>query len=662
MWTFDAPPMDYWKARYDFTPSARWLDHVRLSALRIPGCSASFVSPRGLVMSNDHCARSCVAAISPADTDYGTTGYIARTLQDEKKCPGMYADQLQSIQNVTPWVQRAITAAAPAARVAQRDSVIQVIQNECHQTTQLICQVVTFYQGGMYSLYRYKRYSDVRLVFVPEQQIAFFGGDADNFTYPRYDFDISLFRVYDDNAPRPTPNYLRWSTDGAQEGDLVFVVGNPGSTGRLLTLAQLQYLRDVDYPARLAQYDALLDALQELSARDTAAAHRYANTVFGIQNAKKAIGGYLAGLRDSTLMAKKRVFEQDFRARIAADSALQAQYGSAWSEIARAEQERDSSSRKARFYDYSASPLFSMAGRIVQLPAQSSRPDSARLSMYRGQGLERARASLLRDRSIDTVLDKVLLATQLRLAQRALPRDDPFLTAVLGGRSPEAAAKALVSGTRLTDVSVRRALVQGGAAAVDSSTDPMIVAARAVRPLVERAQMHAARLNDIISANAVRVGKAIFAAYGKTLPPDATFTLRISDGVVKGYPTNGTMTPYKTVYYGLYARSAEMSDTGAFALPPRWVARKDSLVMTTPLDFVSTNDIIGGNSGSPVIDRNAEVVGLVFDGNIQMLPNNFVYTDSIARAVSVDSRGIIEGLRGIYGATRIADELQGVKQ
>jgi hypothetical protein len=660
MWTFEAPPLDYWKARYGFTATKDWLDHVRLASVRLPNCSASFVSSRGLVMTNHHCARECITAVSTPDSNFQELGFVSKTQADERKCEGLYVDQLQSIEDVTDRIQGAIKGRAPAQQVAQRNAAIAEIEEGCKREAGLNCQVVSYYQGGAYSLYRFKRFDDLRLVMAPEEAISFFGGDPDNFTYPRYDLDLTLLRVYQSGTPFQPKDYLKWSANGAREGDVVFVTGNPGSTGRLLTMAQMEYLRDVAYPAQLSSYDRNLAVLRELSQKDEATRRALENDLFSLENSKKAVTGYLSGLQDSALMAKKRTFERDFRRRIARDPKLQARYVSAWEAIAAATREQAALAKQQRWYSFGGSPLLNAAGGIVRVPQQAKLPDSLRLPQYRGQGLENIRNSILGDVSSDPEQDKQMLQAWLTQASKDLPKNDPYLQTILGGRSPEVAAEGAVNGTRLADSSARAALIEGGSTAVAASNDPLIVLARKLNPIAMRVQQRSARLNDVMSANAERVGQAIFAAYGRSLPPDATFSLRISDGVVKSFPMNGTIAPYKTSFYGLFGRSAEFDDKPPFKLPERWKSHRDRLDLAQPLDFVTTNDIIGGNSGSPVINKDAEVVGLIFDGNIEQLPNRFLYTDEVARAVAVHSEGIVESLRKVYEADRIADELEGV--
>jgi Peptidase S46 len=441
----------------------------------------------------------------------------------------------------------------------------------------------------------------------------------------------------------------------------VLVTGNPGSTGRLLTVAQMEFLRDVQYPAQLSAYERNLSVLRELAQKDEQTRRAVENDIFSLENSKKAVTGYLSGLQDSSLMAKKRAFERDFRRRIAANPKLKARYGASWDAIAAAQKELAGLAKQQRWYSFGGSPLLNIAGGLVRIPEQAKLPDSLRLPQYRGQGLENLKQQIQAGLPSTPDQDREMLQAWLTQASKDLPLSDPYLSAFLGGRSPEVAAEAAVNGSKLGDSTYRASLLEGGSAAVAASKDPMIVLARKLNPIAMRVQQRAARLNDVASANAEKVGRAIFAAYGRSLPPDATFSLRISDGVVKSYPMNGTIAPYKTSFYGLYARSAEFDDKPPFQLPERWKTHRTRLDLSAPLDFVTTNDIIGGNSGSPVINKNAEVVGLIFDGNIEQLPNRFLYTDEVSRAVAVHSRGLTEAIRKVYEADRIADELEGVQ-
>jgi hypothetical protein len=510
----------------------------------------------------------------------------------------------------------------------------------------------------MYSLYTYRRYSDLRLVFAPELDIAYFGGDPDNFTYPRYALDVAFLRAYEDGRPVRPEHHLQWSQGGVVEDELVFVVGNPGSTGRLLTLAQMEYLRDVDYPARLAALEARLATLRDAAGRSPEAARRYENMIFGAANTQKATRGYLAGLLDPVIMARKAAFETDFRARIAADPAMAARYGTAWDEIAGAQLELATFAGQARYYALDGSSLLAWALESVRLARQEALDEADRLPGWTPDRMQRARQTLLRDVTLDPDLERLQLARWLSGAQTELGDDDPVVRTLLDGRSPEIAAEAIVRGTRLGELATRRALVEGGAAAVDRSRDPLIVALRAIEPTSASYARRAAQLGAVVSANIERLGEAIHAAYGQALPPDATFTLRISDGVVKGFPMNGTIAPFRTTLYGLFGRSADFDDQPPFRLPASWVAAETRLDLKTPINFVATADIIGGNSGSPVINERAEVVGVVFDGNIEMLPNRFIFTDEVSRSVSVHSAGIIEALRKVYPAAHLADELE----
>ncbi len=659
MWTFDAPPLDYWETRYGFKPDEEWLDHLRLASVRLPGCSSSFVSADGLVMTNHHCARGCVAAVSPPETNYLRTGFAAGSREAEPICPGMYVDQLVSIEDVTARIRDRVTAGDAPAQVAQREAAVEALEEECAAETGLRCQVVAFYNGGMYSLYTYRRYDELRLVFAPELEIAHFGGDPDNFTYPRFALDVAFLRAYENGAPVEPEHWLEWSAAGAGAGEVVFVVGNPGSTGRLLTLAQMEYLRDVSYPALLDRLETRLAILRALAAESPEAARRYETAILGAENSVKAVGGYLTGLRDESIMERKRAFEDDFRARVQADPELSERYDEAWDRIADAQLELATFATPARYYELDGTRILDYALTAVRLARQSGLPEGERLQGYQPERIDRVRQFLLRDQDVDRALEQAQLAAWLEAARRELGPEDALVRTLLDGRSPEAAATTIVEGTRLDDVELRRALVEGGLDAIRAAGDPALQAALALEPTATSYARRAADLDAVISASSEKLGEAIYAAYGRSLPPDATFTLRISDGVVTGFPMNGTIAPYKTVFYGLFARAASFDHEAPFQLPQSWKAAEPRLDMSTPMDFVATADIIGGNSGSPVVNRDGEVVGVVFDGNIQMLPNRFIFTDEISRSVSVHSDAIIEALRKVYDAGHIADEIEG---
>jgi hypothetical protein len=543
--------------------------------------------------------------------------------------------------------------------------VIDDIQKECAEKTKLTCQVVSLYQGGVYSLYRYRRFTDIRLVFAPEELIADFGGDPDNFTYPRWNLDAALIRAYDGDKPYLPKSYFRWSKSGPKEDELVFVVGNPGSTGRLLTLAQMEFLRDIGYPTQLAGYERALTAYHATEKIDSTAVRRYQNNVFGIENSRKAVMGYRAGLLDSSSMSQKRAFEKEFRARIESDAKMRAQYGGIYDAIAAAQRELASFDAERRYRGFGLSQnaggsrLLTLSGQLVRIAKESALPDAQRLAAFRGEGANTIRAGLVREQPIDTAYERIAIAAQLRAAQSELKPNDPFLAATLNGQTPEQAAAALVSKTRVGDLTFRKSIVEGGNAAVLSSTDPMIALARRIDVMNREVQSHADRLNAIITANNEKLGRALYAVYGTALPPDATFTLRISDGLASAYPMNGTIAPFQVTFYGLYDRWESFGRKYPFSLPARWIDHRDRLDLSTPFNFVSTNDIIGGNSGSPIVNRNLEVLGVVFDGNIENVANRFLFQSKTARAVSVHSSAILETLIKMYNANWIADELMG---
>jgi len=659
MWTFDVPPLDYWAHRYNFHPTQAWLDHVRLAAGRLPGCSASFVSPDGLILTNHHCGRGCIESSTRTGEDLLANGFYAKTRDEERACRGMYVDQLLSITDVTDSVNAAIPAGtAPARAATLKDAAIAGLQQRCAAgDPRISCQVVTMYQGGQYKLYRFHHYTDLRLVFAVESETGFFGGDPDNFTYPRYDLDVSIVRAYEDGQPVHT-DYLQWSPNGSSDGELVFVVGNPGSTGRLNTMAQLEFLRDVSYPASLVQLANRVRVDQQIgNARDLR------NELFGLQNSYKAIDGYQAGLLNPQMMAHKAQWERDFRAKVDANPEWKRLYGTAWDTAAAVWRARRQIAVRQRYYAFSAygTTLLQEASLIVRQPVEMAKPDTARLMIFQDRMKRRLDGAL--SASVDTLVEIPMLAAYFGQMAKDLPANDPLVKAVLAGRTPEAAAREMVTSSAIVDPAQRQALIQGGEAAIKASTDPFIKLALLIDPVERRLTQQVTDLNNRDAWASERIARALLAVFGNTVAPDATFSLRISDGQVMGFPYNGTLAPPFTTFYGMYDRyysfgGASKPDS-PWNLVPRWVQHRDSLNLATPFDAVSTNDIIGGNSGSPVINQNGEIVGLIFDGNIEAQPLRFLFSEAVGRSVWVDSRAIIEALRHVYDAGALADEMTG---
>jgi hypothetical protein len=663
MWTFDNPPLKQLAAKYNFHPSQAWLDHLRLSSVRLnDGGSGSFVSPDGLLLTNHHVARGQLQKNSTAEHDYLRDGFYAATPTEEMKSADLEVNVLVGMENVTARVQGAAKGMNDEGKALKaRDAEIAAIEKESKQKTGLRSDVVSFYQGGEYGLYQYKAYTDVRLVFAPEQQAAFFGGDPDNFTYPRYDLDMALFRVYENGKPLHTDNFLKWSAKGAAPGELIFVSGHPGSTERDDTVAQLKMERDVSGPAITEYLEHRIAAAQAFAAQGPEQARLVGSMIFGLQNSLKVYLGRRDALADPAILAKKQAEENEFRAKVAANPEWQKAYGDAWDTIARAE-EKVKPEIKGQLFRRTDSQLFTLALQIVQYVAEIKKPDGERLSQFHDAGLDSLKLHLFSPAPIYPSTEKLYMAAALKLGQEKLGQKDAYVQAILQGGDVDKTVNALVDGSKLADPAVRKALIEGGEVAVAASTDPMIVAARRVDPIVrESTRRIRETVVSVLTPAGEKLGKARFLVYGKNAYPDATFTLRLSYGTVEGYPYNGTIAPPFTTFYGLYDRAASFSNKPPFDLTAKEAAGRDKLDLTTPLDFVSTGDIIGGNSGSPIVNRDGELVGLVFDGNIESLAGDFVYDGTKNRTVAVHSAGMIEGLRKLYGAGALADELEGKK-
>ncbi len=664
MWTFNNFPSAKVQAAYGFKPSAAFLDHVRKSAVRdAGGCSASFISPSGLVMTNHHCVVGCVGQLSTAQHDFVQSGFYAKQPEDEKACPDFELDQLLQISDVTAKIQSATAGkTGDAANKAQNAVEATLQQQACGTDKTLRCDVVSLYHGGIYDLYRYKRYTDVRLVFAPEYNVAQFGGDPDNFNFPRYDFDIGVVRAYENGKPAATPDYLKWSSNGSKAGDLVFVAGNPGRTSRELTMSQLEYTRDVTFPQELpelAEYRGILEQFETRGAEQLREAHEVR---FYVENAFKELLGEQRALNDPAFMAQKAAQERKLRAAVAAKPELQRADGSAWNQIAKLQTLRQElAPRYGAVTGFAFSNgLLGNALTLVEAAEERAKPNAQRLPEYTDQALIGLEQELTAPIPVYPDLEETTLGFAFTKTREVLSTDDPLVKRMLGTEAPDDLAHRLVSGTKLADPAVRKALFTGGQAAIAASNDPMIVYARSLDPDIRAIRKdYEARITAPSRTAAERIAKARFAIYGTSVDPDATFTLRMSYGAVKGFDQNGTpIAPYTTMA-GLFERA-----TGAFpyALPESWLGAKPSLNLSTPMNLVTTNDIIGGNSGSPLINKNGEVVGLIFDGNIYSLGGDFGYDGTRNRAVSVDSRALLEGLSKVYHADRIVSEIEAARR
>ena len=662
MWTFDNPPIKQLKERYGFEPTREWLDHVRLSSARFnDGGSGSFVSPRGLVLTNHHVALTQLQKVSSPAKDYVKDGFYARTEAEELKCPDLEVNVLVAMEDVTP---RVLSAVKPGmteeAALKARKAETARIEKESLERTGLRSDVISLYQGAEYWLYQYKKYTDMRLVFAPEQQIAFFGGDPDNFTYPRHDLDFALFRVYENGKPVENKHYLKWYAKGAGDGELVFVSGHPGSTSRLETMTQIETERDYDLPLILKVLNRRVETARRYAAQGPEQARQAARIIFFTENSLKAFKGRAQGLADKNLVAKMQKDEASFRALVASKPEWEKAYGGAWDAIAQAEMKHRQILKTYRLYSLRWSRLAEIALNIVQYVAEVKKPDGERLEGYHDSQLDSLRFRLFSPAPIYPRYEAAMLEGALQLSLEELSANDPFMKAVLGARTPAEVAKAAVEGTKLADPAFRKSLVDGGEAAVQASGDPMMGLARTIDPFDrQRIKAFEDNVESVETPAGEKIGQARFAVYGKSLYPDATFTLRLAYGAVKGYPMNGTQAPPMTTFFGLYDRAYSFGLKPPYNLPARYLERRTRLDLAGPLDFVNTCDITGGNSGSPVINKQGELVGLIFDGNIESLVGDYVYYEVNNRAVAVHSGAIIEALRELYDASPLADELEG---
>jgi hypothetical protein len=676
MWLFSAPPLKQLKEKYNFEPSPQWLEHLQKASVRFSsGGSGSFVSVSGLVITNHHVGADTLQKISTQEHNYLRDGFYARTQAEEIKSPDLELNVLVSTEDVTERVNGAVKPdMTPDQASAARGGAIAQIENESKKKTRLRSDVITLYQGGAYHLYRYKRYDDIRLVFGPEQQMAFFGGDPDNFEYPRFDLDICIFRVYENGQPAKIENYLKWNSRGPSDGELTFVSGSPGKTDRQLTLDELADTRDRFLPYLLRMFNRREVLLLAYGGRSFENARRARDDLFGDQNNRKRYDGYLAALLDPEVWSLLRVREQKLRDAIAHNPKLRST-GAAYERIKNAQAELV---KVAPRYDYLEQErpitvgyrgprafygnLFKYARLLTRTIDERAKPNGERIAAFRDSAKESLELELFSTEPVYDDYEILRLTDSLTDFASQFGASDPLVQKVLAGKSPHARAVELVSGTKLKDVAVRKDLYAKGADALQAAHDPMIDLARLIDgPAREARKAHEAQEETKKQAYS-EIAKARFAIEGTSNYPDATFTLRLSYGTVRGYEEDGKQIPAFTDFAGLYRRSAEHDNKPPFDLPHRWIDKKSNLNLSTKFNFVSDADIIGGNSGSPVVNKNNEFVGIIFDGNIQSLILDCIFSDKQARAVSVDSAAITEALRKVYDAGDLADELEGVKK
>ncbi len=662
MWTLDKLPAKDLQARYGFTPEAAWVQHAQRSSLRLAGgCSGSFVSPDGLVLTNHHCVRECVQQLSTAQKNYVADGFYAKEQKDEVLCPTIELNRLDQISDVTARVKQATSGLQGAAFSKAQKAEQSKIEAECvgSDKDHTRCDVVELYHGGVYDVYKYHRFQDARLVFAPEEGIAFFGGDPDNFNFPRYDLDIGMLRAYEDGKPAKVADYFPFSKNGAEEGELTMVLGHPGGTDRLLTIAQLERSRDIDLPSRLLYASEERGMLNQFATESAESARTSDADRFYLENSIKALKGEQQALLDPEVFNFKRRQEAELRTFVNASAARKAKYGKTWDEIAAAQSVYRNIETRWKFIEGRRgfqSDYFLYARMLVRGAAERSKPNPERLREYTESALPTLTQKLFSNAPIYPEFEKLKLGWSLTKLREWLGADDATVRQVLGKEAPELMAKRLVEATRLGDPAVRKALWDGGQAAVDASTDPFILLAKQVDP---EARALRKRYEDEVEAvekkNAELLAQARFDKYGTSVYPDATFTLRLSDGVVKGWNEKGTPVKPFTEIAGAFDRATGFDP---FKLPDSWIKAKDQLNGAQRFDFVTSNDIIGGNSGSPMINRKAEVVGLVFDGNIESLGGDYWFDERVNRTVAVHSGAIVEALRKVYGAERIVKEIE----
>jgi hypothetical protein len=660
LWLLNKFPKEQVEKKYGVKVTDVFLRNMQLASVRFNnGGSGSFVSPQGLLFTNHHVGMDCIQKLSDAKHDYVNNGFYAATLDQEKACPDLEVNVLLKIEDVTSKVNEGIRPDTPSAEANQtRKATMSRLEKECNSATHNRCDVVTLYSGGEYHMYQYKKYTDIRLAFAPEFQAGFFGGDPDNFTYPRYNLDIAFFRAYENGKPVQVDHYFPWSKTGVQDGELTFVPGHPGTTGRLSTMAALEFFRDVSFPFVHRRLNSLIKALEEYSAKSPENARVAQDNLFGQQNSYKAYTGFLAGLRDASLMGRKRDEERRLRAAVT-DARLDDKYGKTWSEVAAAYKEHEKFFKPWWLLETNAargSSLLEIARHVVRYAEEKPKPSEKRLREYTDSGLESLEQEMYTTAPITDSMEIAVLTDYFKFLQSELGANDPTVKQILGKLTPQQAAEHYVSSSKLKDVAERKRLA-ASVEEVKKSSDGMIRLALILdEPARRLRKQYEDRVEAVLNSSASKIAQARFHVLGSDQYPDATFTLRVTYGDVRGYKnTDGKAVPYATNFAGLYARA---TGKPPFQLAPSWLKAKSRINMKTPFNFVTTTDTHGGNSGSPTLNTKGEIVGILFDGNIEGLPNRFVFTDEIARSVHVASQGIIEALRVVYRADRLLNELR----
>lgn len=665
LWTFDYPPFDYWEETYGFVADEDWMDHVQLSTLRIPGCTASFVSEDGLFVTNHHCSTWHRDAVEKEGENLYKDGFYAETLEDERMVPNMFADQLKLIRDVTDQILNAMkNAETNEEKIKARDEKISELEKLYNEETGLKCEVKSYYGGAKYALHGYKRYSNVKLVFVGEDEVGMYGGDPDNFTYPRYNMDYAFFRIYDDEGnPLKTENYYKWDTSGVELGELLFIIGSPGRTSRLKTVDQLEYYRDVTYRNNSFMMTNYLKEIEKLYEKFPDRREEFATMISFVGNSEKVMRNIVKGLNDPYLIARKKAFDKKLQEAIKAKPELEEKYGHIWNAIKSTRDEARKYGEKIAAYDISgrlAPKYFIIAKNLIELAEQLEKPEEERLPQYKGEELDSTISSFYPD-DFDKPVEDAKLRVTLDYIRLNLGDDNELVKMLTGGNKGWDAVNYIHNVSKITSNEKIKKLAKDGAEEILESEDPFIKYILSTSDELKELQ---AKFDEITQTEDVleqQLGEAMFAVYGTTIPPDANRSMRIGDGIVRTVEYNGTIAPYRTTFYGLYDRYYSHNKEYPWHLPERWVNYPEDFDLTTTMNFITDIDVIGGQSGSPIVDRDGEFVGVAFDGNIESIIGSFIYMPEDNRSIVVASEAIVQVLKEIYNADRLVKEIQNNK-